>query len=53
MGVLRSCTALFSLSACTSSIIVFLMCPSIGLFIVLLFSLCDHNIQFNIVDIVK
>ena len=54
MGMLRSCTTLFSLSARTSTITVlfnvsyYLTSHYVGVFII-----CGHNIQLNIADIVK
>ena len=54
MGMLRSCTALFSLLARTSSIIVlFNMSLYWTFYYVVVFIICGHNIQFNIADIVK
>ena len=54
MGMFRSCTALFSLSARTSSIIVLLNVSWHWTFYyVVVFIICGHNIQFNIADVVK
>ena len=54
MGMLRSCTALFSLSASTSSIIVLFNVSSYWTFhYIVVFIIYGHNIQFNITNVVK
>jgi hypothetical protein len=54
MDVPRACSMLFSLSSCTSNVIILFNVPYYWTFHgVVGFIICCHNIQFNIAEVVK
>ena len=54
MGVPSTCSALFSLSSCTSNVVVLFNVPYYWTFhSVVGFIICCHNIKFNIAQVVK